>query len=138
MLARLAGDHDIVVVDSPPYAETEARIAVRAAALVLVPVQPSPFDLWAAGPTLDVAKAERRKAVAVLNRVPARGRVADEAADELARMGVAVARSRLGSRTAFARSLAGGYGITETAGTTTTAEEIRALAAEALGAAGVR
>jgi chromosome partitioning protein len=29
---------DLVVVDSPPHAETEARIVVRAAGLVLIPV----------------------------------------------------------------------------------------------------
>ena len=29
---------DLVVIDGPPHAETEAQIAVRAAALVLVPV----------------------------------------------------------------------------------------------------
>jgi len=137
ILARLAGDHDLIVIDSPPHAETEARIAVRAASLVLVPVQPSPLDLWAAGPTLALAKAERRQSVAVLNRVPPRGPVADEAAAELARMGVAVARSRLGSRTAFARSLATGQGITEAAGNSAGAEEIRSLAAEMARAAGL-
>src|SRR3981081_4464202 len=32
---RRARDHDIVVIDSPPHAETEARPAVRAAKLIL-------------------------------------------------------------------------------------------------------
>ncbi len=41
---RQARSHDIILIDSPPHAETEARIAVRAAKLVLVPVQPSPMD----------------------------------------------------------------------------------------------
>ncbi|WP_042695744.1 ParA family protein, partial [Azospirillum sp. B506] len=41
---KLARSHDIVVVDSPPHAQTEARIAVRAATLVVAPVQPSPMD----------------------------------------------------------------------------------------------
>ena len=39
------GSADLVVIDAPPHAETEARIAVRAARLVVVPVQPSPLDL---------------------------------------------------------------------------------------------
>ncbi|HEY2541080.1 MAG TPA: ParA family protein [Stellaceae bacterium] len=42
-----ARDAGFVIVDSPPHAETEARIAVRVAGLVLIPVQPSPLDLWA-------------------------------------------------------------------------------------------
>ena len=43
---------DLVVIDGPPHAETEAQIAVRAASLVLIPVQPSPLDLWATAVTL--------------------------------------------------------------------------------------
>lgn len=54
-LERLSRDHDVVLVDSPPQIDTDARIAVRAASLVLVPVQPSPPDLWAAEGTLKLA-----------------------------------------------------------------------------------
>src|ERR1700733_10525186 len=67
---RQARDHDIVLVDSPPHAATEARMAVRAASLTLVPVQPSPMDLWATRATLELARAERVPALLVLNRVP--------------------------------------------------------------------
>ena len=42
----------MVLVDSPPQIDTEAKLAVRGADLVLVPVQPSPPDLWAAEATL--------------------------------------------------------------------------------------
>ena len=62
---RHARETDFVIVDSPPHAATEARIAVRAANLVLIPVQPSPMDLWATKATLDLARSER---------VPAGGR----------------------------------------------------------------
>jgi len=68
---RRARDHDIVLIDSPPHAETEARLAVRAATLILVPVQPSPMDVWATRPTLDLAKP-RRSGLLILNRVPPR------------------------------------------------------------------
>src|SRR3546814_48057 len=50
---KLARDHDVVVIDSPPHAETEAKIAVRSAHLVVVPLQPSPMDFWATRATLD-------------------------------------------------------------------------------------
>ena len=43
-------------MNAPPHAETEARIAVRAARLVVVPVQPSPLDLWATAETLKMAQ----------------------------------------------------------------------------------
>ena len=50
------GSTDLVVIDAPPHAETEARIAVRVARLVVVPVQPSPLDLWATAETLKMAQ----------------------------------------------------------------------------------
>ena len=57
------GSADLVVIDAPPHAETEARIAVRAARLVVVPVQPSPLDLWATAETLKMAQDERRRSL---------------------------------------------------------------------------
>jgi chromosome partitioning protein len=47
-LDRLRGGHAIVLIDSPPRIDTDAKLAVRAADLVLVPVQPSPPWIWPA------------------------------------------------------------------------------------------
>jgi chromosome partitioning protein len=49
--------------------KTEAQIAVRTAGLVLIPVQPSPLDLWATEATPKMVRDERRRALIVLNRV---------------------------------------------------------------------
>ena len=56
-LDRLRRGHEVLIIDSPPQLETDARLAVRGADLVLVPVQPSPPDLWAAEGTLKLADA---------------------------------------------------------------------------------
>jgi chromosome partitioning protein len=40
-LDRLRKRHDVLIVDSPPQIETDAKLAVRVANLVLVPLQPS-------------------------------------------------------------------------------------------------
>ncbi len=129
---RLARDHDLVLIDSPPHAATEARIAVRAARLVLVPMQPSLMDLWATQATLDMAKAERVPALIVLNRVPARSRAAEEVASEAANIGVPLADARIGNRVALASALHRGKGITEYEASSTAAQEIEALAKEIL------
>ncbi|MBV8165822.1 MAG: ParA family protein [Alphaproteobacteria bacterium] len=130
---RLGREHDIVVIDSPPHAATEARIAVRAAKLVVVPMQPSVMDLWATQATLDMAKAERVPALIVLNRVPPRSRAAEEVAAEVATMGVPLAEQRIGNRVALASAMHRGKGITEYEATSTAAQEIEALAREILG-----
>ena len=129
---RLARQHDVVVIDSPPHAETEARIAVRAARLVIIPVQPSPMDVWATRPTLDLAATERVKAMLVLNRVPPRGKLTDELSAKLAEMGANLATTRIGNRIAYAAALLNGRSVTEGARGGNAAKEMRALAGEVL------
>ena len=121
---------EFVVVDGPPHAEIEARIAVRAAGLVLVPVQPSPLDLWATEATLAMAREERRSAVVVLNRVPPRSSLTDRVAADLTAAGAAIAATRIGNRVALVRAMASGLGVVETPGATSAAAEITALAEE--------
>jgi chromosome partitioning protein len=133
---RLGREHDLVLIDSPPHAATEARIAVRAAQLVLVPMQPSLMDLWATQATLDMAKAERVPALIVLNRVPARSRAAEEVASEVANIGAPLADARIGNRVALASALHRGKGISEYEATSTAAHEIEALAQEILARVG--
>ena len=125
---------DLVVIDGPPHAETEAQIAVRAAGLVLIPVQPSPLDLWATAATLKMAHDERRRALVVLNRVPPRSGLTDDIAAELARTGTSIAAARIGNRVALARAMALGLGVVESPGTTLAGTEINALADEIRGA----
>ncbi len=74
---RLQRTSDVILIDSPPHAETEARIAVRSAHLALVPLQPSPMDLWATGPTITLARTHNIPILIVLNRVAARSRVVE-------------------------------------------------------------
>lgn len=130
---RLARDHDVVVVDSPPHAETEARIAVRVADLVVVPVQPSPMDVWASRPTLDMAQAEKRPVLVVLNRVPPRVKLADRLAGEVAKLGVPLADGSVGNRVGFAGAMLDGLALQEVDRRAKGAEEVAALATEILG-----
>ena len=82
-LDRLRRDHDLVMIDSPPQLDTDARVAMRAADLVLVPIQPSMPDLWAAEGTLRLAADERRTAHLMFNRTPPVSRLRDTIAASL-------------------------------------------------------
>ncbi|HJS84589.1 MAG TPA: ParA family partition ATPase, partial [Acetobacteraceae bacterium] len=130
-LDRLLRAHAVVVIDSPPRIDTEARVAIRAADLVLVPVQPSLPDLWAAEGTLALAATERRASRVVLNRVPAtpsRIRALTEAA--LVERRLPCLRAALGNRTGFALAFAEGLSVTEYAPRSAAAAELRALIEE--------
>lgn len=134
-LDRLRGAHDMLVIDTPPHADSDARIAIRAADLVLVPLQPSAADLWAMEATLDMAAAEKRAVRLLLNRVPATGRLRDEITAELTRRQLPLLAPTLGNRTAFASAFAQGLGVAEAAPRGTAATEARALAQAVLDAA---
>jgi chromosome partitioning protein len=132
-----AREADLVIVDGPPHAETEARIAVRAAALVVLPVQPSPLDLWATAATARMVADEHRPLIAVLNRVPPRSALVERIAEGLEKEGVRLAQTRIGNRIALARAMEAGLGVVESEGGSTAAAEIRALAEELREASGV-
>lgn len=135
-LSRLRQNHDVVVIDSPPQIDTDAKIAVRGADLVLVPVQPSPPDLWAAEGTLKLAADERRPARLVLNRVPVAARLRDAVRADILARGLPALTSELGNRTGFALAFAEGLGVIEAEPRTPAADELRALVAELLEVAG--
>jgi chromosome partitioning protein len=129
---RQARAHEIVLIDSPPHAETEARVAVRAGRLVLVPVQPSPIDLWATKPILDLARAEKVPALLVLNRMPSRAKLNGLLLESFRALDVPLAESQIGNRVALAAAINDGKGILEYQPSSTAAREIKALAEEVL------
>jgi chromosome partitioning protein len=129
-LSRLKSSYDIVVVDSPPHAETEAKLAIRAANLVLVPVQLSPMDIWATGPTVQLAQAAGVPVLLVLNRVPSRANIVQIMRARLAEQELPVAQAALGNRVAFAESMLEGLTVLESNPRSAAAAEISALRQE--------
>lgn len=133
----LARDHDVVIVDTPPHADLEARNAMEAADLVVVPVQPTPADLWATEATLRQAEKERAPAVLTLNRVPPRARITDAVVGELRKFPAGLTTARLGNRVVFAESIGLGRTALEVRASSPSAAEVRDLAAELLARVGI-
>ena len=131
-IAQRARESEIVLIDSPANADGDARAAIRSAGLVLVPVQPSPVDVWATLPTLDIARQERVPVLLVLNRVPARACLTGAMRAKLAPYAVGLAMTAIGNRIALAAAFAEGWGIGESDRGSPAALEIAALAAELL------
>jgi chromosome partitioning protein len=129
-LERLKRDHDFVLIDSPPQVDTDAKLAVRGADLVLIPLQPSAPDLWAAEGTLKLAREEGRPIRLVLNRAPATSRLRDVIAADIGARKLTLLHQALGNRIAFAQAFAEGLGVTEAAPRSTAAEELRAVLRE--------
>ncbi len=128
-LDRLRREHEWVLIDTPPVVDSDARRAIRAADLVIVPMQPGAPDLWAAEETFKLAAEEKRPVRVVLNRVPASGNQRDEMLHALHERGIGMLPVMLGNRAAFSHAFARGLGVTEASPRTLAATELKALAA---------
>jgi chromosome partitioning protein len=128
-LEKLCTAHDFVLIDTPPVIDSDARRAIRAAELVLIPLNPSPPDLWAAEGTLKLAAEEKRRIALVFNRAPAASRLRKRMETEIAARGLVLLETALANRAGYANAFADGLGVTEAGPATAAAEELRALAA---------
>ena len=63
---------DLVILDSPPAADSAAVAAAKMADLVLIPTRASAFDLHAIKTTAELVRVAQKPASVLLNAVPAR------------------------------------------------------------------
>ena len=132
---ELARDADMIVIDGPPRVAGLMRSALLAADLVLVPVQPSPFDGWASAEMLTLlaeARIYRPELAArfILNRCGARTVIARETAETLADHDPPLLTATIGQRVVFADAAQSGRIASEIDGGSLAAREITALADE--------
>lgn len=132
---ELARDADFIVIDGPPRIAGLMRSALLAADLVLIPVQPSPFDGWASAEMLALVAEARiyRPALAarfVLNRCGARTIIARETAETLAEHDPPVLSTTIGQRVVFADAAQSGRLASEIDPDSQAAREIAAVATE--------
>ncbi|MDZ7628116.1 MAG: ParA family protein [Parvularculaceae bacterium] len=137
-LARIRAANDVVIIDTPPAADRIVEGAMRAADLILAPMQLTPLDLDASLPTARMIGASLRPGLFVVNRAPPRARVADLIREKIAASRLPVAKVELGGRAAFAESLAIGLTAGEIDRRSAAADEIRRLCDQILDLAGAR
>ncbi|WP_414587018.1 ParA family partition ATPase [Scytonema sp. PCC 10023] len=118
---------DLAIIDTAPHSETAALAAIRAADLILIPCRPAILDLRAISDTIDLVNLAKKTATVVLNAVPPRGSLADEAVEAIASYGVTVAPIKVGQRAAFVHSLTTGLTAQEYEPEGKAAEEIQQL-----------
>ena len=110
---KLTEDFDVVIVDTPPKADSDLRPALRVAKLVVVPISVSHVDLWATEGVLDLAQRENRETLLVMNRTRSGTRLGADVAKAAAKMEATVAEAGLANRVVYAESLGLGLGALE-------------------------
>lgn len=122
--AAQANGADLAILDTAPHSESTALAAARCADIVLVPCRPGFLDLKAIDFTVDLVNISKSKAFAILNCVPPRGSIADEAKDAIEPYGIEISPCRVGNRTVFNYALIAGQSVQEYEPTGKAAEEI--------------
>lgn len=138
---QIALQADYVVIDGPPRVAALARSALLAADLVLIPVQPSAYDVWATQEMVGlIAEAKvfrpQLRAAFVINRRVVGTVIGREARQALADQPFPTLSADIAQRIAFADSVAAGRLVCEVAPQCAAAREIAAFAQavrEALG-----
>ena len=129
---RIAQEADFVIIDGPPRVAALARSALLAADLVLIPVQPSAYDVWATQEMVQlIVEAQvfrpALRAAFVINRRIVGTVIGREARAALADQPFAALTTEVSQRVAFADSVAAGRLVGELAPAGTAAREIHAF-----------
>ena len=127
---------EFVVIDGAPQAADLAVSAIKAADFVLIPVQPSPYDIWATAELVDLVKQRIEvtdgalQAAFVVSRAIKGTRLGTEVAEALNGYELPVLASRITQRVIYPGTAAEGTTVLDSDPNGDAAAEVRALAAE--------
>lgn len=136
-ITALAKNYDHVVIDGPPRVYDVARSAIMAADLVLIPVQPSPYDVWAAKEIVDLLSEassfkEKLRIAFTINRKIANTAIGRDVTEALTSYGLPVLKNALAQRVGFAESAGKGLTVLETDPKGLAAKEVTTMVDEIL------
>lgn len=111
---------DFAVIDGAPQAADLAISAIKAAHFVLIPVQPSPYDIWAAAELVDLVKQRievtdgKLQAAFVVSRAIHGTNLGREIGDALDGYGLPVLSTRIAQRVIYPGTAATGRTVFDT------------------------
>ncbi|MFZ4792459.1 MAG: ParA family partition ATPase [Candidatus Competibacteraceae bacterium] len=128
-------NYEYILIDGPPRVNELARSAIMAADQVVIPVQPSPYDVWAAKDIVDLIREaviyhQNLTSAFVINRRIVNTALGRDVAGALAGYAIPVLKTHICQRVAFAESAANGSTVLETDPSSLASLEIMALTEE--------
>lgn len=127
---------DYIIIDGAPQAANLAVSAIKAADFILIPVQPSPYDIWATSDLVDLVQQRiemtdgKLQAAFVISRAIKGTKMSSEVGGALEGYGLPVLETRITQRVIYPGSAAQGTTVLDEYPTSDAAMEIYALAAE--------
>ncbi|MEQ0866937.1 ParA family partition ATPase [Pseudomonas aeruginosa] len=134
-IAQIGQGYDHIVIDGPPRVTDLARSAIMASDVVLIPVQPSPYDIWAADEVVKLIEEaqvykENLKAAFVVNRKIANTAIGRDVGEALEAYSVVTLAASVTQRVIFAEAAAQGRAVYEIEKEGPAAIEIEGVKAE--------
>ena len=123
-LKKIKRKYNFIIIDSPPSITFETIQIVKSSDYIFVPVQPSPLDLMATIPFLNITRKEKKLATVILNRVLPRARLTEAMIMRLRYAGAKICRSRISSKVLFAETFFVGRGVVDISVTSDASKEI--------------
>ena len=106
---QLCQQHSHVIFDCPPSIDhPDSRLAVSEAEVVLIPVLPSPLDLWATLAVSDALSGNQVPIGIVLNQVEPRTRLSKDAEEILDQLQLQAFTTRIHRRVAYRNAILDG------------------------------
>lgn len=138
-IQAVLNNHDLVIIDGAPQIAELAIAAIKCADIVLIPVQPSPYDIWACEDLVDIIKARQEvtdgkpKVAFVISRVIKNTQLSKEIREALEGYELPVFTNFTSQRVIYAKSAATGSTVLGSENHGEAANEIRAIANELKG-----
>ena len=128
----LKNDNDIVIIDTPPKIESDARPSIEAADLVLIPMAASHVDFWATGAIVDIAKKANKKILVQINRSSQRSKLIEKTKDFIKSLDLSSTKTIIGNRQIYTSSMGEGKTAVEKQKKGNAVEEIKNLSDQIL------
>ena len=128
----LKKDNDIVIIDTPPKIESDARPSIESADLVLIPMAASHVDFWATGAIVEIAKKANKKILIQINRSNQRSKLISKTNDFIKGLNLSATKTIIGNRQIFAASMGEGKTAVEKQKSSNAVDEIKKLSEQIL------
>lgn len=134
-LPAIAANYDMVVIDGAPRVNELARSAIMASDMILIPVQPSPFDIWSCVDVVGLVREGRIvrediQAAFVVNRKIVNTVIGRSVMKAFGEFEFPLLESMVSQRVVFAESAASGLTVLEVGSDSAATREIAAVARE--------
>ena len=131
-IVQVGKGFDHIIIDCPPRVSDLARSAIMAADVVLIPVQPSPYDIWASEEAVRLVEEAgvykpNLKSAFMVNRKIINTAISRDVKDALAAYPIPVLDASIAQRVVFAEASAAGKAVYEVGETCPAANEVETL-----------